>query len=61
MAHPYVPKEMVTRKEPWKGTDPMQILIMVAKENTRLKIPEDCDPVLRNIITACWREKPEKR
>jgi len=54
-------QEMVARKTPWKGLQGVQIVLAVAKENTRLKIPDDCDPVLKNIITSVWRAKPEKR
>lgn len=39
----------------------MQIVVAVAKENTRLKIPRDCDPILKNIIISLWKERPEKR
>lgn len=57
----FLQQEMVTRKHPWGGLQPMQVVIAVTKENTRLKIPADCDPILRNIIRACWKEKPERR
>lgn len=52
---------MVTRKIPWKGMDAAQIIIAVAKKNTRLEIPADADPILKNIIRAVWRVAPEKR
>lgn len=54
-------KEMVTRKLPWKGLEPAQVVIAVARKNTRLEIPPDTDPIIKNIITAVWRAAPEKR
>ena len=54
-------KEMVTRKLPWKGLEPAQVVIAVARKNTRLEIPPDTDPIIKNIITSVWRAAPEKR
>lgn len=54
-------QEMITKKQPWRGLQGVQIIIAVAKENTRLKIPRDCDPILRNILLSVWKTKPEKR
>ncbi|KAL6078981.1 Ephrin type-A receptor 6 [Balamuthia mandrillaris] len=53
--------EMVTRRMPWRGLQPAQVILAVSKNNTRLKIPNDCDPILRKIIKKCWKEKPEQR
>jgi len=52
---------MVARKQPWKGLQAAQLIIAVTKENTRLKIPSDCDPVIKAIILSVWKAKPEKR
>jgi len=52
---------MVTRKLPWKGLEPAQVVIAVARKNTRLEIPPDTDPIIKNIITSVWRAAPEKR
>lgn len=48
---------MVTKKRPWAGMDPVQIITAVTN-NTRLKIPKDCDPVL---MKQCWRNSPAQR
>lgn len=52
---------MITRKTPWRGMDVSQIIIAVAKKNTRLEIPPDTDPILKSIISSVWRAVPEKR
>jgi len=52
---------MVSRKQPWRGLQGVQIIIAVAKENTRLKIPSDCDPILKNIILSVWKVNPTRR
>lgn len=52
---------MVTRKPPWRGLEAPQIVIAVTKENTRLLIPDNCDRVLKKIITSVWSRSPEKR
>ncbi|KAL6069929.1 Tyrosine-protein kinase receptor [Balamuthia mandrillaris] len=53
--------EMITRKVPWRGLDAAQVIVRVSKENTRLKVPKDADPILAKIIRKCWKEKPEQR
>src|SRR5690625_2092202 len=52
---------MVTRKLPWKGLEAPRIIIAVTKENTRLMVPNHCDPVLKKIVTSVWHRSPEKR
>jgi len=59
--YPNTKQEMITRKIPWKGMEPAQIVIAVAKRNTRLEIPPDADPILKSIITSVWRANPGKR
>ena len=54
-------QEMVTRKIPWKGMDPAQIIIAVAEKNTRLEVPPETDPILKKIIKSVWRSAPDKR
>jgi len=39
--------EMVTKSIPWTGLDPVQIIVAVTKQHTRLLIPSNCDPVLK--------------
>jgi len=52
---------MVTKQIPWKGKDAAQIVLAVTKDNTRLKIPSYCDPVLKKVIKSTWEKNPEKR
>jgi len=53
--------EMVTKRTPWEGLDPIQVVVAVTKKNTRLLIPPSCDPVLKKIIKSVWQEQPAKR
>eukprot|EP01087_Luapelamoeba_hula_P023239 TRINITY_DN8505_c0_g2_i2.p1 TRINITY_DN8505_c0_g2~~TRINITY_DN8505_c0_g2_i2.p1 ORF type:complete len:618 (-),score=45.44 TRINITY_DN8505_c0_g2_i2:295-2148(-) len=53
--------ELVTRKQPWAGLEPSQVILAVTQRNMRLQIPVDCDPVLKHIIKAVWRTNPAKR
>lgn len=52
---------MVTRKLPWRGVDPMKVMILVSQKNTRLKIPSTCDPILKKIMNSVWKENPQQR
>ncbi|KAL6072594.1 mitogen-activated protein kinase kinase kinase 9, variant 2 [Balamuthia mandrillaris] len=53
--------ELVTCNVPWRGLAGSQVILAVAKNNTRLKIPGDCDPILKKIIKSVWEDRPEKR
>jgi hypothetical protein len=35
--------------------------ILVASNQLRPEIPQDCDPDLRHLVTWCWQEDPNKR
>lgn len=54
-------QEMITRRVPWTGMDPLQIVMAVTKKNTRLLVPATCDPVIKKIIKSVWQQNPEKR
>lgn len=51
---------MVTKRRPWAGMDPVQIITAVTN-NTRLKIPKDCDPIFAQLMKQCWRHNPGQR
>jgi serine/threonine protein kinase len=53
--------EMTTRRIPWSGLNAAQVMIAVTQQNTRLKIPANCDPVFRMIMKSVWQENPAKR
>jgi len=53
--------EMVTKLRPWGNMEPAAIVIAVSQKNTRLKIPNNCDPVVKKIIRSCWATRPSHR
>lgn len=54
--------EMVTGHPPWSNYshDAKEVLSLIAKENSYPDIP-DCDPDLKNIISACIQRDPQLR
>jgi len=54
--------EIVERKEPFAGMDPLQVVSKVTTEKLRLHIPEHCEPtVLSELMFKCWKEDPAQR
>lgn len=53
--------EMVTRKEPWEGETVIEVAVKVGKEGKRLKIPDKCDPCMKELMEECWQENPADR
>eukprot|EP01090_Pellita_catalonica_P014504 TRINITY_DN3719_c0_g1_i1.p1 TRINITY_DN3719_c0_g1~~TRINITY_DN3719_c0_g1_i1.p1 ORF type:complete len:592 (+),score=94.84 TRINITY_DN3719_c0_g1_i1:26-1801(+) len=53
--------EMITRSPPWYGRSPLDVAIGVAKKGKKLKIPAKCDPILEDLMRACWRTSPKRR
>ena len=52
--------EIASRKLPWDGRTPAQVLSAVLQER-RPKLPEDCDPRLEALIKRCWAQQPSER
>jgi hypothetical protein len=55
-----ISREMMARKRPWAGVEPVQIITSVTS-NTRLRIPKDCDPIFAQLMKMCWRQNPSQR
>ncbi|GAB0495206.1 hypothetical protein MMPV_006504 [Pyropia vietnamensis] len=53
--------ELYTRREPWKGLRPVQILFKVGVEGARLPIPADLPPPIAALLRECWADDPAER
>ncbi len=53
--------ELVAGKEPHVDEDQLEIALKIRNEGATPKIPEDCDPVLRECMEMCWKFNPEER
>ncbi len=40
---------------------PLQVAAAVAYKGLRLEIPQNCPPILAEIMTLCWKEDPKER
>ncbi|KAH6805028.1 protein tyrosine kinase family protein [Perilla frutescens var. frutescens] len=46
--------ELCTMRQPWGGMNPMQVVGAVGFQHRRLDIPDDMDPIIKDIILKCW-------
>lgn len=53
--------EMVARKLPYFGMQPMQVGIAVLQQGMRPPIPPKCPLPLANLMRACWDSDPNRR
>ena len=53
--------ELITRKEPYKGMAPLQVIAAVVFQGQRLPQPTGCDPRLCDLIDRCWAPDPAPR
>lgn len=53
--------ELVARKLPYFGMQPMQVGIAVMHKGLRPTIPEKCPAPLARLVKACWHELPDRR
>lgn len=53
--------ELVARKLPFFGMQPMQVGIAVAQQGMRPTMPPKIPPPLAKLIKACWHEDPNRR
>ncbi|CAI5992383.1 unnamed protein product [Closterium sp. NIES-65] len=52
--------EMATRQVPWDGMNPMQVVGAVGFLEQQLPLPTSIDPVMRLLISDCWRSPNER-
>ena len=53
--------ELWTRKVPYRKLHPMQVAVAVMSKGKRPDIPDDMPRQYRDLMEACWHQKPEKR
>lgn len=47
--------ELCTLQQPWEGMNSMQVVGAIGFQDRRLDIPDDMDPVIRDIVQKCWQ------
>ena len=52
--------ELVAFKAPWAKVHPLRVIAMVAHEDQRLPIPEDCPLELRKLIVKCFQDAEDR-
>ena len=53
--------ELLTRKIPYDGMQPMQVAMMVHTHKKRLPIPDTCPEWYATLIKDCWDQDPDAR
>eukprot|EP00565_Helicotheca_tamesis_P000075 CAMPEP_0185736386 /NCGR_PEP_ID=MMETSP1171-20130828/27732_1 /TAXON_ID=374046 /ORGANISM="Helicotheca tamensis, Strain CCMP826" /LENGTH=126 /DNA_ID=CAMNT_0028406985 /DNA_START=51 /DNA_END=428 /DNA_ORIENTATION=+ len=51
--------ELATRREVYEGLEGTQIIAMVANDNLRPDVPQDC--IWKELMVQCWSENPQDR
>jgi hypothetical protein len=54
-------QQMVTREEPYKDIDLLDVAMRVVGQGLRLQIPPNCPPVFRDLMMQCWKTEPNER
>jgi len=53
--------EIVAQSEPHKDLNIVEAAIAISTSGLTPKVPENCPPLLREIMTMCWNKDPEQR
>jgi serine/threonine protein kinase len=53
--------ELVSRKLPYFGMQPMQVGLAVVQQGMRPPVPPRCPVPLAKLMQACWDESPNRR
>lgn len=53
--------EIIARKLPHEGVDSSVIGKRIRDEGLTPEIPDDCEPIFKDLMEACWQFEPEKR
>lgn len=53
--------ELETCEEPYEGKSQEHVMFKVGTDDLRPKIPEDCQPAIRNLIEQCWARDRDQR
>eukprot|EP00029_Vermamoeba_vermiformis_P007415 TRINITY_DN320_c0_g1_i4.p1 TRINITY_DN320_c0_g1~~TRINITY_DN320_c0_g1_i4.p1 ORF type:complete len:763 (+),score=94.63 TRINITY_DN320_c0_g1_i4:773-3061(+) len=53
--------EIVSRNEPHTEVDPLEVAVKIKNESYHPSVPQNVDPVLREIMLSCWQPEPNNR
>ena len=53
--------ELETCEEPYKGKGPERVMWIVGHDDVRPEIPENCHPILKELMQQCWNTDRHKR
>jgi predicted Ser/Thr protein kinase len=53
--------EIVAQREPHTETDIIDVAVQIRDKGLVPKIPENCPPLLRDVMLLCWKQQPEER
>ena len=53
--------EIVARQEPHVNADQLMIAVQIRDAGLVPEIPQNCDPLLRQVMSMCWHAKPQNR
>lgn len=53
--------ELTHRRVPYHGREPMAVTMDVSLRGLRPKIDDSVDPKLKDLMTECWAQEPDKR
>jgi len=53
--------EIVARSEPHIDVDPIEVGVLIRDRKLIPKIPNECPPILREVMTMCWQQDPNQR
>jgi len=53
--------EIAAQSEPHTDVDPVDVGALIRDEGLTPKIPNDCPPILRELMEMCWKKDPNQR
>jgi len=53
--------EIVRQSEPHVDVDPVDVGALIRDRGLAPKIPDNCPPLLRQLMEMCWQKEPEQR
>ncbi len=53
--------EIVNGHEPYEGENQLDVAMKIRDQGCTPSIPDDCDPVLAELMQMCWKVNPDDR
>jgi hypothetical protein len=53
--------EIIMQSEPHVDVDPVDVGALIRDTGLTPKIPDNCSPLLRQLMEMCWQREPEQR